>query len=85
MNGHGNDNSNGIKEENGHQTRGSSGSLSPVPAAKLEPISIEDNDDSQAYENTNTIKIEEQKRKYDEEEKKHRDLEPPPAERLQDE
>ena len=64
---------------------GSNGTLTPISVASpSKPQSNDDEDDERKPDN-NKVKMEEHKRLYAEEEKKVRDLEPPPAERLQDE
>ena len=87
MNGKGN--GNGIKMS--PVASGSNGTLTPVSGAspiKPEPIDIDvdvNDGDEERKPFDNKVKMEEHKRLYAEEEKKVRDLEPPPAERLQDE
>ena len=86
---------NGKSSSNGGHTgpvaSGSNGTLTPmsgVSPTKPEPINVDDNADENDEERKpydNKVKMEEHKRLYAEEEKKVRDLEPPPAERLQDE
>lgn len=66
----------------------SSGTLTPLNAAspvKPEPVDVEDDADEDDKPYFKAVKVEENKRLYAEEEKKLKDLEPPPAERLQDE
>lgn len=76
---------NGIKPE--PRASGSNDILTPlngISPVKSEPMKSDAGDeDGKVFDNE--IKIEEQKRLYAEEEKKLKDLEPPPAERLQDE
>lgn len=88
MNGKGN--GNGVKMS--PVASGSNGTLTPVSGAspiKPEPIDVDidvdagEGEERKPYDNK--VKMEEHKRLYAEEEKKVRDLEPPPAERLQDE
>ena len=96
-----NGNSNGTSSgapATGSRPRDSSGSLSPAPASmpvaikseiglvKHEPIDVDDDEDKPLVKaEDDKVKVEEHKRRYDEEEKKLRDLEPPPVQRVQDE
>jgi hypothetical protein len=84
-------NTNGLDEIKVDETkpvqRESSESLSPAPIPTSERINA-DSDDEDAVEvklEDDKVKVEEHKRKYDEEEKKLRGLEPPPAQTLQEE
>lgn len=59
--------------------------MSGASPVKPEPIDVDVDGDDERKPYDNKVKMEEHKRLYAEEEKKVRDLEPPPAERLEDE